>query len=1209
MSRSIITSTVILSLTAATSLSQAMSVNSSGYGASIENSGVAPASISFLLQLTQCEALKEAGLESRLLFPTDSGYELQIETWWSYNSRLRPYCLVLPYNTQEVSTVLTTLVDVDDGAGNWHIAVRSGGHGSPGFSNVANGVTIDLSMMNASTYDADKNVAKIEPGGRWRDVYASLDVLSVTVAGGRDGDVGVGGFLLGGGNSYYSGLVGFGCDTVVNYEVVLGNGSIINANKSTNADLYKTLKGGGSNFGIVTRFDMEAIPAHDILYDLLVLDLAYSGDVIDGVSEFTDQDQSLADNHLIVYYRFEKATSPDIVSSVIHVNTQGQNSTGSAFDKLRDLPSISRTSVVESMAKAANDSQLEGSSQTASTTLTFRNDPQLIRRVVELNTEFVETLKTIIDPDKFQTELFLQPLPTYMAQASIQRGGNMLGLDRLDYNVVMWTGGVEVDADVDVALMAVAQSELLRLTARTKAIAEEMDADVDFIYLNYADASQDALGSYGSENTQMMREVAAKYDAAEVFQRRIPGGFKVSRCDKCKARKTKCDRKTPCASCVTLNVICRTTRQVPEKRQRVLLSSKYDEAIQDVSRQIGDIKEMIQALSLGTDDSQGMNAPSSKLTRHTPPTIIDEQVPSLSGTQEGYKGDSSFQSHARAVENALEATLAPTRLKNIQAAAPPPPQPPGQEVRDLFPGMETLGSSTASNDAPDIYQQRDDFEPGSMPLPPLDIVLKVLRLAKAEKQRFFVDVPIFQEDEFVDICRGVFFATEPVSLWSWICVNVALYYLFSSPDELEYRRMGTTVEAMASHCALLKANTEAAMKSLRLCSEPSIESCRALALLGTFYIKEGHSTVAWRLISGGARAALDLGLHRLPNDVEIPDYTKKCSVFWYLYIWDKGLALSVGRTPVIHHYDVTTDHSPKIAMGIADPDSAPGQLYIAFLDCGILMGEIQQSLFSASAHTTPREARNRQARSYAAKLRNIHQVVKSIQQDQSLWTKNFHPETIVLDIMLYSLLTLVYRTLPPTLPHAHPLQCSDECVDAARMALRTLLAVGETVLPVNLAGWAMMLNLVLSMVPFVSFVVLAGNAIATSSSADLVLLTSVLSVLAPAARDYPTARKMHDACDRFSRIAMLIVSSSPEDYTGGPVHQARCSSSDDITLRDSTVGPGLPEDIVPMSNNFNVPMAQQDWDSVMVEFGSELGTYDPSTLTNIVEPYFTSMGW
>jgi hypothetical protein len=47
------------------------------------------------------------------------------------------------------------------------------------------------------------------------------------------------------------------CDNVVNYEVVLASGEIINANSRENHDLWIALKGGGNNLGIVTRFDLR----------------------------------------------------------------------------------------------------------------------------------------------------------------------------------------------------------------------------------------------------------------------------------------------------------------------------------------------------------------------------------------------------------------------------------------------------------------------------------------------------------------------------------------------------------------------------------------------------------------------------------------------------------------------------------------------------------------------------------------------------------------------------------------------------------------------------------------------------------------------------------------------------------------------------------------------------------------------------------------
>jgi len=78
------------------------------------------------------------------------------------------------------------------------------------------------------------------------------------VAGGRNGKVGVGGLLLGGGKTFFTGRRGFACDDIISYKVVLANsGRIIVTNKDHNSDLFMALKGGSGNFGNITNFRMS----------------------------------------------------------------------------------------------------------------------------------------------------------------------------------------------------------------------------------------------------------------------------------------------------------------------------------------------------------------------------------------------------------------------------------------------------------------------------------------------------------------------------------------------------------------------------------------------------------------------------------------------------------------------------------------------------------------------------------------------------------------------------------------------------------------------------------------------------------------------------------------------------------------------------------------------------------------------------------------
>lgn len=50
---------------------------------------------------------------------------------------------------------------------------------------------------------------------------------------------------------------------MVNYQVVLASGVIVSANATSHPDLFHALKGGGNNFGVVTRFDLRAFPQGD----------------------------------------------------------------------------------------------------------------------------------------------------------------------------------------------------------------------------------------------------------------------------------------------------------------------------------------------------------------------------------------------------------------------------------------------------------------------------------------------------------------------------------------------------------------------------------------------------------------------------------------------------------------------------------------------------------------------------------------------------------------------------------------------------------------------------------------------------------------------------------------------------------------------------------------------------------------------------------
>lgn len=103
-------------------------------------------------------------------------------------------------------------------------------------------------------------------------------------------------------------------------------------------------------------------------------------------------------------------------------------------------------------------------------------------------------------------------------------GGNVLGISPSDGNLFIVNLGVQwVEEADDVRLNAAAEDFLSQATQ----LADAKGLLNDFVYLNYALPTQNPLGSYGATNVQLLRDVSAKYDPDQIFQRLVPGGFKI----------------------------------------------------------------------------------------------------------------------------------------------------------------------------------------------------------------------------------------------------------------------------------------------------------------------------------------------------------------------------------------------------------------------------------------------------------------------------------------------------------------------------------------------------------------------------------------------------------------------------------------------------------------------------------------------------------
>ncbi|KAI9149074.1 FAD-dependent monooxygenase CTB5 [Paramyrothecium foliicola] len=477
-----------------------------------------------------CDALIDAGLGDSLLFATGrpgDDYSASLNSYYSLTIReITPWCILQPKNTEEVSKAITALNSLS-GAGKWNVAIRGAGHSTWNNNNIAQGLTIDLGRMNSTkvhntTCASGKAIASIGPGARWGPAVLETEKYGLAVTGGRVGGVGVSGLTLGGGLSFYSGRHGFACDSVVNFEVVLADGSIVNANKRENARLFKALKGGSNNFGIVTRFDMAAFPAGKLYGGTFFTTWDQRDRIIDGLIQVISVAKENPADSQIALFQYQSGGPGPMVGTVV-VNTDG-NETSPAMQPLEQVPAIIDMRAKQTYGELVTAMNDVGGKRNIWFSLCFHNDKRVVKKAEELFLTFIDDMNAVAADQDFQLIFVFQPLPKHYA--SFNPGGNVLGMDKtLTEDSIVWLGEAFIGTP---ALEALVQNKLGVISASLEAYAESIDANTQWRYINYVNPTQDPLKSYGEENVAFLREVAQEYDPTGFFQTRVSGGFKIS---------------------------------------------------------------------------------------------------------------------------------------------------------------------------------------------------------------------------------------------------------------------------------------------------------------------------------------------------------------------------------------------------------------------------------------------------------------------------------------------------------------------------------------------------------------------------------------------------------------------------------------------------------------------------------------------------------
>ncbi|KAJ6446253.1 FAD-binding protein [Purpureocillium lavendulum] len=437
---------------------------------------------------TDCCGRLSRSLGDAVNFPGSGPYNATEASYWSLQeSDLKPACIVRPTRAQDVSKAMSIIGCTPQ----CKFAVKGQGHSpAAGFANVDGGVTLDMTALASIETSSDLSVAKVGAGASWIDVYRHLEPLGIAIPGGRNGNVGVGGLLLGGGISHFTTRVGWACDSIVNYEIALANGKLVNANRTSHPDLFRALKGGASNFGVVTRFDLATFPQGNISSTSLVHEISQREAVLTAFADIAGSNAFDPKASLVMGLLFN-STSRSWIMSTAAVYTEPVLHP-SIYANLSSIPSVSNKSVITSLATLADEAAMPPLNWLFATA-TFKSSPALLMDMFEaLN----DTLYSFYPPGGIVWDVALEPLAGGMLSQSQSNADNVLGIGPGDNG--------------------------FKECAQAKGMLQR------FQYLNYAAPYQNPLRSYGNQNLNFLRNIAASYDPKSIFQHRSGGGFKLT---------------------------------------------------------------------------------------------------------------------------------------------------------------------------------------------------------------------------------------------------------------------------------------------------------------------------------------------------------------------------------------------------------------------------------------------------------------------------------------------------------------------------------------------------------------------------------------------------------------------------------------------------------------------------------------------------------
>jgi FAD/FMN-containing dehydrogenase len=226
----------------------------------------------------------DSRVQGRLLHAGDQGWNDAVAIWNGMAAKT-PALVLQPTSAHDVAAGVGFARD--------HgllLSIKGGGHNIAGTSIAEGGLTLDLSGMRQVVVDPEARLAQVGPGCLLGEVDQATRAHGLATVLGFVSETGVAGLTLGGGFGYLTRRFGWTVDNLAEVEVVGADGQLRTANRDENPELFWALRGGGGNFGVVTRFTFRLHQVGPtITGGLTIWSAERAADVLAAYRELTEQ--------------------------------------------------------------------------------------------------------------------------------------------------------------------------------------------------------------------------------------------------------------------------------------------------------------------------------------------------------------------------------------------------------------------------------------------------------------------------------------------------------------------------------------------------------------------------------------------------------------------------------------------------------------------------------------------------------------------------------------------------------------------------------------------------------------------------------------------------------------------------------------------------------------------------------------------------------